>query len=59
MAENKVKVLDRIRFKNPDFGKKTVFGDPEKRVIETTVGRVIFNQIWPEGVGFLNKACPK
>ena len=59
MAENKVKVLDRIRFKNPDFGKKTVFGDAETRVIETTVGRVIFNQIWPEGVGFLNKACPK
>ncbi len=59
MAENKVKVLDRIRFKNPDFGRKTVFGDAEKRVIETTVGRVIFNQLWPESVGFFNKAVPK
>jgi DNA-directed RNA polymerase subunit beta' len=28
-------------------------------VIETTAGRVIFNQIWPEGVGFFNKACGK
>ena len=59
MAEHKVKVHDRIHFKNPDKGKKSVYGDSEKSVIETTVGRVIFNQIWPEGVGFINKACPK
>jgi DNA-directed RNA polymerase subunit beta' len=59
MSENAVKVHDRIRFKNPDVGKQTVYGDPVARVIETTAGRVIFNQIWPEGVGFFNKACGK
>ncbi len=59
LAESKVKVLDRIRIKNPDFGKTTVFGDPEKRVLDTTVGRVIFNQIWPHQVGFFNKVCAK
>jgi len=59
MAERKVTVLSRIRFKNPDKGRTTVFGDSEKSVIETTVGRVIFNQIWPQEVGFFNRTCAK
>jgi len=59
MSEGSVKVHDRIRFKNPDYEKDTVFGDTTIRVIETTAGRVIFNQIWPKGVGFFNKACGK
>jgi DNA-directed RNA polymerase subunit beta' len=59
MTEGSVKVHDRIRFQNPDFGEKTVFGNPELRVIETTAGRVVFNQIWPSSVGFFNKACGK
>src|ERR1700759_1665965 len=41
MTERSIKVHDRIRFKNPDFGKPTVFGNAELRVIETTAGRVI------------------
>ena len=32
---------------------------PTAKIIETTAGRVIFNQIWPKGVGFFNKACGK
>jgi DNA-directed RNA polymerase subunit beta' len=59
LSERSVKVHDRIRFKNPDFGRKTVFGDAASRIIETTVGRVLFNEIWPEGVGFFNRACGK
>jgi DNA-directed RNA polymerase subunit beta' len=59
MHEGAVKVHDRIRYKNPDLGKKTVYGDPAAKVIETTAGRVIFNTIWPDGVGFFNKACGK
>src|SRR4249919_2857158 len=59
MADGKVKTHDRIRFKNPDFGKETIYGDKETRVIETTAGRVIFNEIWPEGLGFFNKAAGK
>ncbi|MGB8166920.1 MAG: DNA-directed RNA polymerase subunit beta' [Chthoniobacteraceae bacterium] len=59
MTEGSVKVHDKIRYKNPDRGKSTVYGDPDKNVIDTTAGRVIFNQIWPQGVGFFNKACGK
>ena len=57
--EGDVKVHTRIRFRNPDYGKKTRNGDPDKLVIETTVGRVFFNEIWPEGVGFFNDKVPK
>src|ERR1700678_334586 len=46
MAEGSVRAHDRIRYKNPDLGKKTVYGDAVSHVIETTAGRVIFNQIW-------------
>jgi DNA-directed RNA polymerase subunit beta' len=59
MADGAVKTHDRIRFKNPDFGKDTIYGDKIARVIETTAGRVIFNEIWPEGLGFFNKAAGK
>src|SRR6187455_1215334 len=37
-----VKTHERIQMANPDVGRKTVYGDAEKRVIDTTVGRVIF-----------------
>ena len=50
---------DWIDFVNPDYGKKTIFGDPDKKIIRTTVGRVIFNTIWPEGLGFVNSSVPK
>ena len=59
VTDGAVKTHDRIRFENPDFGKKSFFGDPDKRVIETTAGRVRFNQIWPEGMGFFNKVASK
>jgi DNA-directed RNA polymerase subunit beta' len=59
LSEGAIKVHDRIRFRNPDFGKKTIYGKKDERVIETTVGRVVFNGIWPEGVGFFNKSAGK
>ena len=49
-----VKTHDRIRIKNPDFGRKSTYGNSEARVIETTVGRVIFSEIWPDELGFVN-----
>jgi len=49
-----LKTHDRVRLKNPDFGKKTVYGNATDRVIETTVGRVIFSEIWPPELGFAN-----
>ena len=64
--EKDVGMHTRIRFANPDRGKDTRHGDKEKAVIETTVGRVFFNEIWPsapgpDGVamGFVNKKVDK
>ena len=48
-----------IRLANPDLGRTTVYGDATKQVIETTVGRVIFSEIWPEQLGFFNKQVDK
>src|SRR5437588_5404652 len=45
---------ERIRLANPDFGKKTEYGDANKKIIETTVGRVFFSEIWPDDMGFFN-----
>src|SRR6059058_508365 len=59
MAEGSVKTHDRIRFQNPDFGRQTIFGTADAKTIETTAGRVIFNQIWPTELGFFNKAAGK
>ncbi len=59
MAEGSVKTHDRIRFKNPDIGEQTIYGDANARVLETTAGRVIFNEIWPTKLGFFNKAAGK
>jgi DNA-directed RNA polymerase subunit beta' len=53
--EADTKVHEKIRLKNPDAGRKTVYGDVAAKVIETTVGRVIFNEIWPAELGFFNK----
>ena len=59
MAEGSVRTHDRIRFKNPDHGQQTVYGNTEAKVIETTAGRVIFNEIWPKQLGFFNKPAGK
>ncbi|HEY3860745.1 MAG TPA: DNA-directed RNA polymerase subunit beta' [Verrucomicrobiae bacterium] len=50
---------NRIRMANPDRGNKTLYGNSEVAAIETTVGRVIFSEIWPEELGFLNKVVGK
>ena len=50
---------DRIRYRNPDYQTETKFGDATKSVIETTVGRVFFNEVWPVGLGFINDRVSK
>src|SRR5258706_14282382 len=50
-SDGAVTTHERIRLANPDYGKKTEFGDNNKKVIETTVGRVIFSEIWPDEMG--------
>jgi DNA-directed RNA polymerase subunit beta' len=54
-----LKTHDRIRLANPDFGRKTVFGDANKKIIESTVGRVTFSEIWPPELGFPNRQVKK
>jgi DNA-directed RNA polymerase subunit beta' len=58
-ADGAVTTHERIRLANPDFGVKTEYGDSEKKVIETTVGRVSFSEIWPPELGFPNKPVKK
>src|SRR5215210_5489619 len=59
LHDGALKMHDRVRMKNPDFGKKTVYGNSDLKVIETTVGRVLFSEIWPEDLGFYNKVAGK
>ncbi len=59
LAEDAIGIHKRILLRNPDLGKDTVYGDKESKVIETTPGRVRFNEIWPPGVGFINKDVGK
>ena len=58
-ADGETKTHERILLANPDIGKNTVWGDNTKKVIETTVGRVIFSEIWPPELGFFNKEVRK
>ena len=55
----KLRMDSRIRFANPDFGRKTWKGNSFERVLETTVGRVLFNEILPAEFGFINEPVSK
>ncbi|MFZ4115767.1 MAG: DNA-directed RNA polymerase subunit beta' [Chthoniobacterales bacterium] len=59
LSEGSIKVHTRIRLQNPDRGTSTVYGNAELPIIETTAGRVIFNEIWPKELGFYNKVAGK
>jgi DNA-directed RNA polymerase subunit beta' len=50
---------DWIRYVNPDFGRDTVYGNKDSKIIVTTVGRVLFSQIWPSEIGFINFSAAK
>ncbi len=55
-----VSVHDRIWFCNPDFGHpERANGDATAKVIVTLVGRVIFNEVWPDEMGFWNDKVTK
>ena len=58
-ADGALKVHDWIQVPNPNYGKDSVYGNKERKVLLTTVGRVIFNEIWPTGLGFINFPVPK
>jgi len=58
-ADGAIKVHDWVDIPNPDYKRDTTFGNKERKVLRTTVGRVIFNQIWPANLGFINFPTPK
>jgi DNA-directed RNA polymerase subunit beta' len=58
-ADGAFKMHDWVDIPNPDCGRDTVYGNKDRKLVRTTVGRVIFNQIWPVGLGFVNFAVPK
>ncbi len=60
VSEGGVELNQKILFRNPDY-KTTgrIYGDPTKPVIETTPGRVRFNEIWPTALGFYNNTVGK
>jgi DNA-directed RNA polymerase subunit beta' len=59
LTDGAVTTHERIRLANPDLGRKSEYGDANKKVIETTVGRVVFSEIWPPEMGFPNKSVKK
>ncbi len=58
-AEGALHFHDWVRYANPDLGRDTVHGDKTARTIVTTVGRIIFNTIWPSELGFFNETVKK
>ena len=60
IAENAIGYQTPIRFRNPDYGTTgRPHGDPTRSTIVTTAGRVIFNAIFPESMGFWNDKVTK
>ena len=59
LSEGSITVHTRIRLQNPDRGVATVYGNADLVIIETTAGRVVFNEIWPKELGFYNKVAGK
>jgi DNA-directed RNA polymerase subunit beta' len=59
LAARKVSYHGWIRLRNPDYGKDTIFGEKDRKMLVTSPGRVRFNEIWPEGLGFINNTVSK
>jgi DNA-directed RNA polymerase subunit beta' len=53
-VQGAVTTQDWIHLANPDSGRVTRYGNYKDRIIKTTVERVIFNQIFPRSLGFIN-----
>ncbi len=51
---------EAIMLRNPDQGQgPRVWGDPKGKFITTTAGRCIFNEVWPDEIGFFNDIANK
>lgn len=62
IAARKISYHNWIRLYNPDYGKAEgtlPFGDVKKKILVTTAGRVRFNEIWPNELGYINRNVGK
>ena len=67
IASRKIGYHEWIRLKNPDYGKTGAAFDKlsynqenvGRKTIVTTAGRVRFNEIWPEEIGYINRNVGK
>ncbi len=59
LQSEKLVYQDWVLLRNPDYGTKTIFGNADDRVILTSAGRVMFNEIWPDEIGFINQTIGK
>ncbi|MGZ5566754.1 MAG: DNA-directed RNA polymerase subunit beta', partial [Limisphaerales bacterium] len=57
--DGELRIHERVKIANPDRNRKTTYGNPDAVALDTTVGRVIFSEIWPEEMGFQNKVVGK
>ena len=48
-----------VKTPNPDYQKETIWGDKKAKYLITSTGRCIFNEIWPDKLGFYNKVADK
>ncbi len=58
-AEGMLTLHDWVDMPNPDYGRSTRFGIDSEKYIRTTIGRILFNTIWPDGMGFVNDVVDK
>ena len=58
LQEGVLNLHNWIRLKNPDKG-MTHYSEFPSEALSTTVGRALFNTIWPEELGFFNEPALK
>ncbi len=54
--ENKVELNAKIKVRTKDLNEK---GESVNKIIDTTVGRVLFNEVVPEEAGYINEVLTK
>jgi len=54
LTTKRIKLHDIIRLYNPDLGRDCLYGKSTGTTLITTAGRVRFNEIWPDELGYIN-----
>ncbi len=60
LHDKDIELHQLIRLRNPDLEHPDrPWAEPETRLIQTTAGRCVFNEIWPDELGFFNQVAKK